>query len=357
MSNNVIDERAKRTVRRKMRKREFDKMYSLAAVRDNGSQRIRLLDEGMVVGYHGGPLFYIKKGTLKKYLRELPDDYVGTINLGHMDFATFPFLLGTWTKKDLILVDIGDGRQALDVYLRLDEGSAFVQELRRADYTLGVSAEFTYEVDYDNTKKYNLEILDEIFITNFAIVGECGNVNSSGIRLSGGTDMNIKELTKAFDGEHTDLGEINKKLEALLENEKQLTTAAEEAKKAEKDAADDAQDAAGEAAAQPAKETPQDAENASDRAKEAVDEPKAEEAKELAGIGTVLEKLSAEVARLSAENAKLTKRLAAKDKAEQAFIEKFKNLSVSLSTESVTEALEAEASGTNDIFTDGIGEF
>ena len=43
--------------------------------------------------------------------------------------------------------------------------------------------------------------------------------------------MTIKELTAALDGEHTDLGEINKKLDALLETEaeKERTTAEEEA--------------------------------------------------------------------------------------------------------------------------------
>lgn len=339
---NIIDERKRRTIRRKLRKREFDNIMNLSV---NGNVlTVRLLDEGAVMGYNS-PLFYIKKGTLAKYLRKLPKDYVGTINLGHMDFATFPFILGTWTKKDLHLVDIGDGRQALDVDLRLDEGSVFVKELRRMPYTLGVSAEFTYHEDEESTKKFNLEILDEIFMGNFAIVGECGNVNSSGIRLNGGTGMTIQELSAALDGEHTDLGEINKKLDALMEPEaeKKLT---EEPAPAEPEAKTEPEEPEKEVSAEQPKDEPE---------KEVSAEQPKEDQKELAGIGSVLENMSKEIARLSAENAKLQERLAAKDKAEQDFIARFKNLSVSLSTESVTEV--PEESDEQNVFTDGIGEF
>lgn len=341
---NIIDERKVRTIRRKLRKREFDKMYQLSTA--GNAQTVRLLDEGAVMGSNS-PLFYIKKGTLAKYLRNLPNDYVGTINLGHMDFATFPYILGTWTKKDLHLVDIGDGRQALDVDLRLDEGSTFVQELRRAPYTVGVSAEFTYHVDEENTKKYNLEILDEVFIGNFAVVGECGNVNSSGIRLSGGEGMTIKELTAALDGEHTDLGEINKKLDALLETEaeKELTTAEEEAAAAEEPAEEE----------EKAEEKAEEPEEKAEEVKEESAEVPAEETKELAAVENIFAEFTERLEKLSAENARLQARLDAKEKAEQDFIARFKNLSVSLSTESVTEV--SDETDEQNVFSDGIGEF
>lgn len=348
---NIIDERKARTIRRKLRKREFDNMMTLSA-KHGDVQTVRLLDEGAVMGYNS-PLFYIKKGTLAKYLRKLPKDYVGTINLGHMDFATFPFILGTWTKKDMHLVDLGDGRQALDVDLRLDEGNVFVQELRRAPYTMGVSAEFTYHVDEENTKKFNLEILDEIFIGNFAIVGECGNVNSSGIRLSGGEGMTIQELTAALDGEHTDLGEINKKLDALLEDEKQLTTAEEEEAAA---AEEPEEEAPVEEAEAPAAENKEELAETEDAEKEVSAEQPEEEKKELAAVESMFKELTAKLEAMAAENARLQARLDAKEKAEQDFIARFKNLSVSLSsTESVTEVAEAPAEQV--VFTDGIGEF
>lgn len=341
---NIIDERAKRTIRRKIRKRDFDNRMDLAL--SDRVQTVRLLDEGAVMGYDS-PIFYIKKGTLAKYLRKLPADYEGTINLGHMDFATFPFILGTWSKKDMRLVDIGDGRHALDIDLRLDEGSVFVQELRRAPYTLGVSAEFCVHDDEENSKKYNLEIVDEVFITDFAIVGECGNVNSSGIRLSGG-DMTAKELTAALDMVGTaDLTEVNKKLEALLE--KELTTAEEEAAAEEvaEEAAEPVEEEAVEEAAEEAAEPAAEPE-----VKEEAIEP--EQPKALSAIAAVMESLTKENADLKQEVAALKATLSARDKAEQEFVEKFKNLSISLSTESVTK--DVEESTEQNVFTDGIGE-
>ena len=88
---NIIDERNTRTVYRKLKKREYDERMKLSATR---TEAVRLLDEGMVVDAYGNPLFYIKKGVLQAYYDALPDDYVGTINLGHMNFVTFPFILG-----------------------------------------------------------------------------------------------------------------------------------------------------------------------------------------------------------------------------------------------------------------------
>ena len=226
---NIIDERDIRTIHRKLRKKEYDDIMTLSV---DSTQKVRLLDEGMVVSAYGDPLFYIMKGTLQKYLDNLPDDYEGSINLGHMDFATFPILLGKWTKKDMSLVDIGDGRMALDVDLRLDDENFIVKELKRAEYDLAVSAEFGYHLNEEFTEKYGLEILDEIFISDFAIVGEPGNVNSSGIRLKG-AKMTVKELNAALEGEKVDLSEINKKLDALLGQEKKLEVPAEEPAKEE----------------------------------------------------------------------------------------------------------------------------
>lgn len=196
---NILDERDKRTIYRKIAKKNFDKEISLS-VSDTG-QRVRLLDEGMVVDAYGDPLFYIQKGTLASYYNSLADDYVGSINVGHMDFPTFPFLLGQWEKKDLHLVDIGDGRQALDVDLRLDYDNYLVKTLQASPYDVGVSAEFTFHVNEEASKRNGIEILDAIFIRDFAIVGECGNVNSSGINLKGGPDMDLKDLSAKIEAE------------------------------------------------------------------------------------------------------------------------------------------------------------
>ena len=336
---NIIDERNTRTVYRKLKKREYDERMKLSATR---TEAVRLLDEGMVVDAYGNPLFYIKKGVLQAYYDALPDDYVGTINLGHMDFATFPILLGSWTKRDLHLVDIGDGRQALFVDLHLEEDNPLVIALRQQPFTLGVSAEFSYHEDERNTKKYNLQILDKIFIGNFGIVGEAGNVNSSDIQLQGGQGMTtMKDLVAAIESaEQPNLEEVVKKLDALGEAEE---TAAEEPEKVEEPAEEEKVEEEAEAA-------PEAAEEAAEASEEA------EEGKALAAIASVMEGLAQENAELKAQNEKLTAKLAARDKVEAEFLARFKNvkLSVSSKTESVTME-EAEAPVQN-VFTDGIGE-
>lgn len=336
---NIIDERDVRTVYRKLRKKEYDDMLTLSVSRE---EEVRLLDEGMVVDAYGSPLFYIMKGTLEKYLEALPDDYVGSINLGHMDFATFPFLLGQWTKKDFSLVDIGDGRKGLNVRLRLDEDSFIVKELRRADYTLGVSAEFGYHLNEQFTREYGIEILDEVFISNFAVVGEAGNVNSSGIQLKGDKmAVNVKDLAAALESsEKPDLTEINKKLDALLEK-------ADEAP-VEELVEEPVQEPQEELAVEEAEEVVEETEEA---AEEATEEAEEEPTVDLSAILETVKSLQDEVQALKEQNQTLSAELSAKRKAEAEFIEKFKGLSVSLATER-----PATKEVVKNVYTDGIGE-
>lgn len=326
---NIIDERDVRTVYRKLRKKEYDELIHLSVSKDN---EVRLLDEGMVVDAYGAPLFYIMKGTLAKYLEALPDDYIGSINLGHMDFATFPILLGKWTKKDFTLVDIGDGRQGLNVNLNLDDENFIVKELRRADYDLGVSAEFGFHVNEQFSQEYGIEILDEIFISNFAVVGEAGNVNSSGIRLKGDKmAVDVKDLAAALEGgEKPDLAEINKKLDALLEQQAEPEEVVEETVEVEEE---------------PAVEEPQEEETPEE---ETVEE---ESQVDLSVILATVKDLQDEVQALKEQNQTLSAELSAKRKAEAEFIEKFKGLSVSLATERV-----AKKEVVKNVYTDGIGE-
>ena len=330
---NIIDEREFRTIYRKLQKKKYDELIALSV--DNGGDRVRLLDEGMVVDAYGNPLFYLMKGTIDKYYESLPDDYEGSINLGHMEFATFPFLLGKWTKKDLHVVDIGDGRKGLDVDLRLDSENVFVKELRRAEYTLGVSAEFGFHVNEEFTEKYGIEILDDIFISDFAIVGECGNVGSSGIRLKGGKGMTVKDLTAAIEG-GVDLTEVNKKLDALLADETTEEVAQEEV-------------------SEPQEETKEEAvEEVAAEEEEAVEEPeeKQEEVDKLAEVLATVEGLKQQIAELQAEKEALSAKLAAKTTKEQEFLNKFKTLAASVAKkETIEEPIEEK-----DIYTDGIGE-
>ena len=72
----------------------------------------RLIDEGAIT-YEGGDgiRLYIKKGAVQAFYDSLSSDYVGYINLAHIDITSLPLNLGTWTKDDLTVVDIGDGRK------------------------------------------------------------------------------------------------------------------------------------------------------------------------------------------------------------------------------------------------------
>lgn len=205
--NNVLEERRHRTIHRKLAKKQYDEIMELSlnkltlSPNENDEYSVRLIDEGAIVDAYGSIDVYIMKGVIDKYIEQLPDDYVGAIDLGHRPFAEFPFFLGEWRKSDLSVVDIGDGRKGLDITVRLDEDSAFVKELRRSsrvyDYDLGVSATFYYTLDMDATREFGFPMIDSIDIKQFAIVGECGNVNSDGLNLSGGSE-DMAALKKLF---------------------------------------------------------------------------------------------------------------------------------------------------------------
>lgn len=281
--NNLIDERNERTRNRKKRKRKMDSIIGLS--KDNerefitlsstmklADSRIRLLDEGFC---DNG--FVIKKGTLEKFLNgknehirgweqtedgweqtevlNLTDDFVGTVNLGHMEFATFPFIVGEWKKSDLTLVDIENDRKALDVDLRLDRESVFVKELARQPYDIGVSAEFYYHINDEDTDSlsemlgYWMPVLDEIFIFAYGLVGECGNVNSSGLELKGETmsedkkELMAEDEVKAEDTEETiELGVEEVELPESAEAEETSEEAPEESDDAEDESEDEGSD-------------------------------------------------------------------------------------------------------------------
>lgn len=260
MSNDLIEKRDERTRNRKKVKRKMDsiiglsyhdkdkKVMSLSAdaikLADN---KARLIDEGYI---DNG--FVIKKGTLEKYLNgqnqyvrgwefdgeyytqtevlNLTSDFVGTVNLGHMDFATMPFILGSWTKDDLSLVDVENDRKALDVQLHLDEDSMFIKELKRQNHDIGISAEFWVHENVEDTEAlsetlgYYLPVFDEIYIFAYGLVGECGNVNSSGLELKKETEMpkemtNIEELELGMVGEDEEQATEPTELEVDVETE------------------------------------------------------------------------------------------------------------------------------------------
>lgn len=207
---NIIDERDERTKKRKIAKAKFDEIITLSATTGKGTVNlsakadesgIRLLDEGMIVYADGSPDFYIQKGTINKYLdggnmflkdrdgniMNLTDDYVGSINIGHLDFATFPVgIVGQWSKESLSAVVNEDGRTSLFVEPEINEEHPLIKALRVQNIPVGVSVEMYLHFNEKASEEYGVGIVDEVFISDFAIVGECGNVGSSETILKGG---------------------------------------------------------------------------------------------------------------------------------------------------------------------------
>ncbi len=327
---NLIKDREARTVARKIRKSEWDSMIQLSA---NNSTGVRLLDEGMVVMANGAPDFYIKKGVIQDYYDNLDDGYVGSINLGHLPFANFPFLLGTWTKKDLTVVDIGNGRKGLNVDLHLDEDSFIVKELRRMPYDVALSVEMYVTHDYAMSEEYGVDVVEAINITDFGIVGEPGNVNSAGLRLAlKGENMTIEELTSAIeDAESKNLGldAVNALLDEAetAEEPEQLESTEPEAAAAEEEV-----------------------------------ELDIEEEEETTDLNAALEELSRtvqelqdEVQTLRDERDNLQTQLSAQREAEKNFLARFKNLTIALTKED-KGSKTIEIPKADKVYTDGFGE-
>lgn len=156
----------------------------------------RLIDEGAIT-YEGGDdiRLYIKKGAVQSFYDSLSSDYVGYINLAHIDITSLPLNLGTWTKDDLTVVDIGDGRKGLDVNVKLNRELHIVQDLLKQEIPLSISAELRGTLDFESSFKFNAPFYNEIEISGFSVVANPANVNSTGENLNskGDSEMNLWE--------------------------------------------------------------------------------------------------------------------------------------------------------------------
>lgn len=179
----------------------------------------RLIDEGAIT-YEGGDdiRLYIKKGAVQAFYDSLSSDYVGYINLAHIDIASLPLNLGTWTKDDLTVVDIGDGRKGLDVNVKLNRELHIVQDLLKQEIPLSISAELRGTLDLESSFKFNAPFYNEIEIDGFSVVANPANVNSTGENLNskGDSEMNLWEKILKLSSENKE----EKKNEAL-ENEEE----------------------------------------------------------------------------------------------------------------------------------------
>lgn len=236
----TIFQRIKESVKvRKKAKKEIEEIITLKSNKDDEvgkvnlatsyrfdrDSSIRLLDEGAIF-YEGGQYvrYFIKKGVVQKFYDELDDDFVGYINLAHFDVFAFPIFLGTWTKDDLTIVDLEDGRQALEVVPRFNEDLYLVKDLFAQEIPLSVSIEAYFDYDWDMTQKLDFPVVQGMQMDGFSVVGNPANTSSAYVLSSKEED----------EGENMDLS----KIKAILENSEEtkaeeLDSEAEEETKAE----------------------------------------------------------------------------------------------------------------------------
>lgn len=223
----TIFQRIKESVKvRKKAKKEIEEIITLKSNKDDEvgkvnlatsyrfdrDSSIRLLDEGAIF-YEGGQYvrYFIKKGVVQKFYDELDDDFVGYINLAHFDVFAFPIFLGTWTKDDLRIVDLEDGRQALEVVPKFNEDLYLVKDLFAQEIPLSVSIEAYFDYDWDMTQKLDFPVVQGMQMDGFSVVGNPANTSSAYV------------LSSKEEGENMDLS----KIKAILENSE---TKAEEEK-------------------------------------------------------------------------------------------------------------------------------
>lgn len=190
----------------------------------------RLIDEGAITYEDGNDIrLYIKKGAVQAFYDSLSSDYVGYINLAHIDIASLPLNLGTWTKDDLTVVDIGDGRKGLDVNVKLNRELHIVQDLLKQEIPLSISAELRGTIDFESSFKFNAPFYNEIEIAGFSVVANPANVNSTGENLNskGDSEMNLWEKILKLSSENKEENK-NEALESKEEEKEEKEPSKEE---------------------------------------------------------------------------------------------------------------------------------
>ena len=204
----IVQDIKKSLKQRKDSKRNIDESINLENLKDKEliltlnntylqDNSVRLLDEGAIM-YEGGEYvrLYIMKGAIDKFYESLSDDYVGYVNLAHIDIWSLPLNIGTWTKQDLTVVDIGDGRKGLNVNAEINENLNIVKDLRAQEIPLSISAELQLQIDWEKTFALDFLCVSGIDIKGFSVVGNPANTNSTSIELNvkGEDEMNLKDF-------------------------------------------------------------------------------------------------------------------------------------------------------------------
>ena len=197
-----------------------------SSLKTEGENWCRLIDEGVVVDngfFTGEPMAYavIRKGVLKKWYESLTDDFVGTIDKDHNRSID----LGLFTKKDLRLVELEDGRYAIDVNVKLDQELYAVKDLLKMNNRTALSVEMFVNADEyataekvtgdESQGKYLVPLIDDLKIEGYAVCLAPKSANSYKDGLlenAGATDINLtkeKEFSMNKDEELKALEQVD----------------------------------------------------------------------------------------------------------------------------------------------------
>ena len=289
-----------------------------SSLKTEGENWCRLIDEGVVVDngfFTGEPMAYavIRKGVLKKWYESLTDDFVGTIDKDHNRSID----LGLFTKKDLRLVELEDGRYAIDVNVKLDQELYAVKDLLKMNNRTALSVEMFVNADEyataekvtgdESQGKYLVPLIDDLKIEGYAVCLAPKSANSYKDGLlenAGSTDINlIKEKEFSMKKNEELKAPALEQVDASAGPDVEVTTEVAETEAVETPAVE----ATEVEPAEPAEEAEQ----------EVKEEVVSEEEDKLSAIEAEIKNLKAENASLKEENADLKAQLTVK--AEKAF--------------------------------------
>nr|DAS05649.1 MAG TPA: hypothetical protein [Caudoviricetes sp.] len=288
-----------------------------SSLKTEGENWCRLIDEGVVVDnniFTGEPMAYavVRKGVLKKWYDSLTDGFVGTIDKDHNRSID----LGQFTKNDLRLVELEDGRYAIDVNVKLDQELYAVKDLLKMNNRTALSVEMFVNADeYATAEKvtgdktqgdYLVPLIDDLKIEGYAVCLAPKSANSYKDGLlenAGATDINLikeKEFSMNKDEELKALEQVEASAGPDVEVSETEPAEVEAVETVETETVDTEP-------AEPAEEAEQ----------EVKEEAVSEEEDKLSAIEAEIKNLKAENASLKEENADLKAQLTLK--AEKAF--------------------------------------
>ena len=325
---------------------------SANATQDN---YVRLLDEGVIVDSDDYVYAVIKKGTVKKWFDNLSDNFVGRIDKDHCTSIE----LGSFTKKDLRLVECENGRYAVDVNVSLDKELYATKDLLRANNRFAISAELRSKVNEyvtytkatgeklsDGEQDYLVPVIEDIEIEGYAVVASPKNANSYDEDLlvnasaEEGNPMSKKEI-EALEAAEEQKVEAQEETQEETQEENLEAEQPVQADNSTEETEDEAKDG----------ESEEETEGEGEQPESSDDEEQFDAADEVA---KAIESLKAEIAAKDAKIAELEQKFAAQTQKEANLNEKLAKL-LNFSTENPTEAEGAEMTSGKDKEEDAYG--